>query len=301
MIEVDTSRCRSSLDDAVAAVGGWTWTGGSPEEHVPALIARQPKALRYNHRASIAFLREIPDLEFLQLSYPPDDVEVINDLTQLRGLILGEGWHGELRLDRFPGLEWFAFHEIRRQTSPETILNGCHQLLRHLNFVKLPHSDLGPLAETFPNLTHLGLGRCAKLESLRGIDDLTALRSVDLYHLPKLASLDGIDQAGGLDAITLTTLSKITDIAPVAALRGVRFLRIDLKTVDSLKPLADHPTIQALQVFSKVTDGDPSPLLAMPALQAFDGSLERALGEDRPPNLYEVPGLQDTYIRALNG
>lgn len=93
----------------------------------------------------------------------------------------------------------------------------------------------------------------------------------------------------------------MTDLEPVAALPNVTFLRIDLKTVDSLLPLADHPAIRAMQVFSKVTDGDPSPLRRIPNLQAFNGSLEHSLGDDRPPNLHEVPGLEDTFIRALNG
>jgi hypothetical protein len=265
------------------------------------LIEAQPSALRYQKESSVSFLRELPDLEFLQLQYLPDDVDAINGLRHLRGLVLGEGWTGELRLDGLPNLEWFAVGEVRRETSLGGVLSGVHPGVRHLKVVKSPYRDVAPLAEAFPNLRHLSLGRSTKLETLDGLGHFGYLTSFDLFYCSKLLSLEGVEQATTLIAVELTTLSKVTDLSALAALPALRFLRVDLKVVDSLAPLAGHPSLEVVKVFSRVLDGDPGPLSAMPALKAFDGSLRDRVGPDGPPGLAAVPGIEPIAVRAWRG
>ena len=109
-----------------------------------------------------------------------------------------------------------------------------------------------------------------RLTSLAGAGALApTLERLSLDAAPNLASLDGIELLSHLEIVEIDGLRHITTIEWAARLPRLRLLDVfDQKGIESLWPLADHPSIEFL-TFGRVRDLDLEPLERIPNLKLF--------------------------------
>lgn len=137
--------------------------------------------------------------------------------------------------------------------------------LREVAVDNLPAEDLTAVGSA--GLESLKVRRGPRLTSLRGADRLTSLRVLQLDSLRNLKSLDGLEVLSVLEVLHLEALPHVTRLDHVAQLPRLRYLDlIDLKNVESLAPLAGHPTL-AYVMFPPTSDMDPEPLRSIPNLK----------------------------------
>jgi len=95
----------------------------------------------------------------------------------------------------------------------------------------------------------------------------SALLDLSLYALPALDSLRRLEALERLEVLHLDSLRLITSLEDVARLPSLRFLDVfDLKNVESLWPLAGHPTLEYIG-FGCTADLDLEPLFTIPNLK----------------------------------
>lgn len=211
-----------------------------------------------------SLVRALPDLEFLR----DDGVSpghLIERLGRLRSLGLAT-WAGELDLRRLSRLEWLAIGESE-PGQLDSLADG-HPSLRHLTIGRYRATDLAPLGHL--ELERLSLGNSRRLVSLAEPGRLArTLVGLELWMLPALASLDGIEAFTNLQALTLSLVRGVTTLEWVRRLPKLRQLDIaELKNVESLAPLADHPSLEWLE-FGRTRDLDLAPLRSIPRLRLF--------------------------------
>jgi hypothetical protein len=239
------------------------------------------------HRRDLGFLRELPDLAYLHLG-DVYDTRPLHDLERLVGLSVSS-WEGTIDFRAFPELESFHVTECARKPEGlETLLAG-HPKLRHLGIGRYRYPDLAPLANL--RLERLYLGDSRHLRSLAGAERLApTLEALDLFISPYLESLDGIEALDGLQALELASLRHVTTLEFASRLPRLRFLSVfDLKNVESLWPLADHPTLEFL-AFGRVRDLDLDPLTRIPNLRlVLTGRYRWNRDVHSFPYLHDVP------------
>ena len=221
-----------------------------------------------------ALVEAVPDLEFLR----DDGISpgrLIQRLTRLRFLGLAT-WEGELDLGTLRSLEWLAIGECK-PGQLDSLARG-HPSLRSLTVGQYPASDLGPIARL--RLERLSLGNSRKLTALANPGAAAeTLVGLELWMLPALASLEGIEAFTNLQALTLSSLRGVTNLDWAARLPKLRLLYIaELKNVESLAPLAGHPSLEWLE-FGRTRDLDLTPLRSIPNLRLFRHSSGRWTGD----------------------
>ena len=147
----------------------------------------------------------------------------------------------------------------------ETLWAG-HPSLSSLSIRPYPYSDLDPLGR----LALRSLGLTGGLASLAGAEAFaTTLERLSLDLAPKLASLDGIEVLSRLEVVVIEGLRQITALDWAARLPRLRLLDVfEQKGIESLKPLAGHPSLEFL-TFGRVKDLDLEPLGLIPNLKLF--------------------------------
>jgi hypothetical protein len=215
-------------------------------------------------RVDQALLDAVPDLEFLMDSGVSPG-SLIERLTRLRFLGL-DTWDGPLDLRQLRRLEWLAVGEC--EAGQLDSLTDGHPSLRHLTVGKYRSADLAPLGRL--QLERLSMGNSRGLTSLANAGSLTeTLIGLELWMLPALASLDGIEAFTGLQALTLSSVRHVTVLDWVHRLPRLRVLDVsELKTVESLSPLAGHPSLESVEV-GRTKDMDLTPLRAVPKLRLY--------------------------------
>ncbi len=139
-------------------------------------------------------------------------------------------------------------------------------LLESLAIGRYRHDDLTPLG----GLPLRSLALSGRLSSLAGARALApTLERLSLDAAPNLASLDGIELLSRLEIVEIDGLRHITTIEWAAGLPRLRLLDVfGQKGIESLWPLADHPSIEFL-TFGRVRDLDLGPLERIPHLKLF--------------------------------
>jgi hypothetical protein len=231
-------------------------------------------------RVDPSLVEAVPDLEFL-IDDGVSPGRLIEGLARLRSLGLAT-WEGELDLRRLPRLEWLAIGECK-PGQLDSLTDG-HPSLRHLTVGKYPAPDLAPLGRL--QLERLSLGNSRRLTSLRAPGALAeTLVGLDLWMLPALASLEGIEAFTNLQALTLSSIRGVTTLDWAGRVPKLRLLEIaELKNVESLAPLAGHPSLEWLE-FGRTRDLDLTPLRSIPNLRFYRHSSGRWTGD--------VSGLRD--------
>ncbi len=248
-------------------VGGrWVAFGDpDPDALIGEIRARGVRSL-VTFQRDLAFLRAVPQLEFLVVSSDPRDVSPIQALTNLRNLSFSAGWHGRLDLAALPRLESFSANETPRDGGGIDSLFAGHPVLDRLAVARSRFEDLRP----FGRLRLRSLGLSGGLTSLTGADALApTLERLDLDGMPNLPSLDGIEQLARLEVVAINGLRHITTIDWAATLPRLRLLDVfEQKVVESLWPLADHPALEFV-TFGRVNDLDLEPLARIPHLKLY--------------------------------
>jgi hypothetical protein len=251
---------------AMLEIGGLWWAQPPVDQGKVIGAARElgVRALEL-HERRIDLVRELPALECLSL-IDIDDPEPLYALPRLRHLSISGSWRGRIDFQRLPHLESFGVVECPRDEGGLESLYDGHPRLRQLAIGRYRHSDLRPLANL--QLDHLSIGYGRAVTSLAGAASLSdTLTRLALFNCPQLPSLDGMEALDRLEAVSLERLRQITTLDIVRRLPKLRHLDIfDLANVESLWPIADHPSIEFL-AFGRTRDLDLEPLTRLPRLK----------------------------------
>ena len=250
----------------IEAGGRWVAFGQpDPDELVAEIKTRAVRSL-VSFQRDLSFLRLVPQLQFLVVSSDPGDVAPIHALADLRSLSFTGTWGGRLDFRAFPKLESFGVIECPRDEGGLDTLFGGHPTLGSLAIGRYRHDDLTPLGGL--RLRWLALN--GRLSSLAGARALApTLERLSLDAAPNLASLEGIELLSRLEVVEIEGLRHITTIDWAAHLPRLRLLDVfDQAGIESLWPLADHPSIEFL-TFGRVRDLDLDPLGRIPNLRLY--------------------------------
>ena len=256
---------RSHRED-IEAGGRWVAFGRpDPTELVAEIRSRGIRSFE-TFQSDLSFLRELPQLEFLAVSSDPRDVRPIHDLPNLRRLSFSGTYDGRLDFARLPKLEHFSVNEGPRDGRGLDSLFGGHPRLESLSIGRSRLENLASLGRL--RLRTLGLS--GGLTSLGGSAALgPTLRRLALDGTPNLPSMDGVEMLTDLEVVSIQGLRHVTTVEWAAELRQLRLLSLfDQKGIESLRPLADHPSLEFL-TFGRVKDLDLEPLARIPRLKLF--------------------------------
>lgn len=265
----------------VIAAGGGLWTvpdGADREAVVEEVLARDVKGLMVDGH-DLGFLHRLPHLEFLTLASV--DLSTLPPLPRLRYLEL-TNWSGRLPWEELPALEWFVgFEGPRGRSGLEQVYSAPGVRSLWLDGM-YRDADLHPV--TAPRLQALKLWTTSTVTSLDGIEQhADRLTHLDLFRLPKVASLKPLGQMERLESLHIEGLRQVTTLEEIAAAPGLRLLDIsEQKGIESLAPLAGHPTLEHL-AFGRTVDMDLSPLQSVPHLKVvshgYVGSWKGSAGD----------------------
>jgi hypothetical protein len=268
-LATDTSGLPPSLIDAIEADGG-LWQAGDAYTSADEVIATARRvgahALRLDFR-DLTLLEQLPDVRYLHLRSDGRPVlDPVAALTGLRALIVGTGGQrGDLDPFTLPrlrwlkiglggkggaamvahlsrghdGLEWLSITETRARTAAELVTGFPRLRMLRLHFAD-DLRDLGALATATPELEKLSLS-------------ITGIRSVaGLELLPRLHTLSIV---GG----------RVSDVAPIAGSRALRYLQLEMPRLESIEPLRAHPSLRMALIRLEPT-ADVSVLDSIPGL-----------------------------------
>lgn len=191
------------------------------------------------------------------------DIEGISSLKDRLERLWLSGSAQPLDLTRFPKLR-----EYRGDWHPKLRITEECVSLRSLALWKFkPRSrDLSEQLPSLPQLESLELIQ-SPLLNLRGVGRFPNLKKLEAAYLTKLESIEGIEElsAAPLEWFTCEKCKKIRDherAAAVAALRVLRFIYCGV--IQSLCFLKELPNLEDFRFGgTDVTDGDMSPLLRL--------------------------------------
>lgn len=211
-----------------------------------------------------SFLQQLTELEVLEITdWNAADVAPIHALSHLRRLKLFTYCKTPVDFGAFPLLE-----ECALEWRPKSESLFTHRGVKKVFVNKCPLKDLRAMS-LMTNLQSLSLAS-PKLESLQGVEDLTALTFLGVYVARRLTSLEGLQTAQSLTHLEVNDCSKIQDIAPLAALRGLRKLHLcNDGTIPTLRPLAELKDLEQFLFYesTNIVDGDLTLLKALPKLR----------------------------------
>jgi len=272
----------------MAAAGG-LWLVEHSTDRAAVVAEAHERGLRALEVAGdLAFVAELPELEFLVARDPPD-VAAVHTLSKLRLLSFSGTWGGRLDGTAWPALEWFGANEIPKDGGGVETMFG-HPSVRSLGLGRPRLVDLRPIAP--PRLESLSVAQSRTVVDLAGIEErASTLLDLTLSGLPALQSLRGLEALERLEVLHLDGLRLITSLEDVARLPSLRFLDVfDLKGVESLRPLAGHPTLEYVG-FGRTADLDLEPMFTIPNLKlVLTGSSYRWNRDVHDlPYLHDVP------------
>jgi hypothetical protein len=257
----------TELADVMHRAGGmWRATRDATVTEVVAEVERRGIRAMY-FRSDVEAARHLPQLEHVQ-AQDVDDISPLAGLRELRSLFL-TAWRGRLDAEWWPHLERFGANELPRGGGGvDTVVRRSD--LRALHLDGYAEETLRPIGST--RLETLRLFRSRRLTALDPTDAVAAsVIRLSLDQAPSLASAAGLERFEQLEVLKLEALPHVTSIDFVAELPRLRFLGIaDLKNVETLRPLAGHPSLEYVQC-GPPQDLDPEPLREIPRLRMVQG------------------------------
>lgn len=134
--------------------------------------------------------------------------------------------------------------------------------LESLYLYGYPDQDLRPL-DRLAKLRRLQLGPARRLITLDGLERLTTLTLLGIYHAPQLRSIDLVSAAALLEELELDGCRAVSDVSAVGNLRSLRrLLLVNCGRISSLRPLHNCPQLETVLFYgtTNVADGDLSVL-----------------------------------------
>jgi hypothetical protein len=213
---------------------------------------------------TLDFLETVPELiAFSILDFSIKDVTPIHRLTTLRSLEVSTYCNTKVDFHRFPELDRCVFY----WRSGSESLFEC-DALRWLFLHRYDGSSSEPFAR-FALLQELSIAN-SELREVEHLATLRNLKFLGLYNLKRLTSLHGLEKLEQLEALEVNGCKAIGRIDEVAALIHLRRLQLnDDGRIASLKPLRWGEDLEEVLFYesTNITDGDLTPLTALPRLQ----------------------------------
>ncbi len=231
----------------------------------------------------------LPDLEFLKdfgflralriVSRDDLDLEVLQHLQQLEELAIISPGSKSIPIDRLPILR-----ELDICWRPKVLpFQKRLRALQSLTIWEYSEKDLEQIS------AQRGLRKLvfndAKIESLKGIENLRNLKHLELGHCRKLASLQGMEHCPNLETLEIDQCPKINDFERLGANRKLKSLElIDCGTVSTIKFITLLPRLNHFKAVGKIKieDGDITPLRNIPSvrLRPFDHYFPEDLAQE---------------------
>jgi hypothetical protein len=219
------------------------------------------------------------DLEQLFISNCTSLVSVsaLNDFPKLRNLsILGCPKVERLEfLNSCPNLEivelkvsplfnnlYFCVNcpKLVRLKVEESSVNNIQWLENHFNLTYLHLSScnistLLPL-KTCPNLVHLDIHKCAKINSFNGLENCTKLKVVWSFACTELTNINALANNPSLIQLNLADCLELESVKVLTTCRSLMMLDLRDTHVKDLISLKNHPSIMSLYTNNEKCTGD---------------------------------------------
>ena len=227
---------------------------------IASLELNVAKGWRASNLEFLDLFRHIRSLELTQ-DILPDDSAILQ-MHQLVSLSLGSAARNRLDLAAFPKLEELRVEGYRRLSN----VKSCARL-RLLYAFRTGPSVLDDV-RSLPALTDLTINT-SPISSVDTNEKAPPLRRLSLYNLPKLDSLRGISNLTQLEELNIEGCRRFNDISPVGELANLKLLGLDdCGRISSLKPVLGCKKVERL-TFAGTTiieDGRVSDLMDLPNL-----------------------------------
>jgi Leucine-rich repeat (LRR) protein len=214
--------------------------------------------------SDVRFLERLPGLNALTvIDHSIKDVTAIHALRGLKYLDVNTYCKTPVDFGNHPQLD-----ECALEWRPGSESLFAHRGVRKVFVNKCPLKDLRAMA-MMTSLESLSLAS-PKLETLQGVEALTALTFLGLYVARRLTSVDGVQAVPNLVHLEVNDCPKIRDIAPIAALYRLRNLQLcNDGDIETIKPLGALKELEQFLFYesTNVLDGDLSPLKSLPKLR----------------------------------
>jgi internalin A len=270
------------LPALVVLTGGW-------RDEYREIIRKEGLAalsIRVNGE-DLGFLDELRDLRGLVLNaWAVRDLAPIEALSNLETLTLNTPKRPRLDLD------FASFSNLRRlgvywNRGFESLASSS--ALEELYVFDPPDSDLVRFAE-LQSLRRLELSQGRKLISTTGIDQLTQLTFLGLYHQSSLEALTDLGRAVSLRELAIESCKKLSVIDEISPLENLVTLKLaNCGEIRSLQPLEGLRCLERLFAWesTKIVDGDLTVLTRLPRLREVAMMSRRAYN----PTVQEVEAL----------
>lgn len=214
--------------------------------------------------SDIGFVERLPGLDaFTVIDHSIKDVSAIHTLGGLKYLDVNTYCKTPVDFGRFPLLS-----ECALEWRPRSESLFAHQGIKKVFVNKCPLKDLRPMA-MMTSLESLSLAS-PKLETLQGIEALTALTFLGLYVARRLTSVNGVQAVPSLVHLEVNDCPKVRDIAPIGTLHRLRNLHLcNDGDIETIKPVRELKELEQFLFYesTNVLDGDLSPLKSLPKLR----------------------------------
>jgi len=212
----------------------------------------------------VSFLKTLPFLKGIEV-YADDirDLSAMKDLELLEYIGLDCNLSFDLDLNNFVNLKIL---QVKWNKHLKNMINLSS--IEYLNIIKYPYEDLVAL-HNYSNLKKLQL-TSTKLKSLKGIDNLKNLKSVDFFKCNHLESLESVDRLELLEELDIEKCKKLNNLYQLGNLVNLKTLLIeDCGNIQSLKPLQNTQNLRKIWIGGNTTviDGDIEVVIKLPKLK----------------------------------
>lgn len=214
--------------------------------------------------SELSFLRNVKQLRGLELlDYVVSDINVINELVELRSLKINSACNNLIDFNSFPNIEDIS---LEWYPNAESIFN-CVTLKRvFINCCNI--KDLS-VFKKLVNLKYLSL-KSPKIESVGIIPSLKNLEFLALGNAKILKSLHGLEVLENLKELEIKKCRNVSNIEPLKYLKNLqRLLICDCGNIDSLKPLETLSELREIYFYesTNIVDGDLTVIKRLPKIK----------------------------------
>jgi len=212
----------------------------------------------------LSFVAELPQLRGIEIySWRVKDIKPIQNLINIESIGLQCEFKEKVDFSVFNNL---ADCYLMWRPKCESLFS-CKSL-KTLNIDKYPYQDLFRL-NLLTRLERLQIAS-RKLESVKGIDKLTELKTLDLFNCPKLSSLNGIENLSSFHTLELENCKKIDDLNAIGDHNQIeRIVLNGCGNIKTLSPIESCKKLKELMFIEDtvIEDGDLTVFNGLPNLK----------------------------------
>lgn len=189
--------------------------------------------------------------------------EVLTSLPALESLSISPPPHAAIDFPNIPSLKhcsiqwWYGANSLLECNTLESLYIS-HSKEKDLKFL-----------EKLSRLKTLTVSQ-STIHSLVGLEKLTLLTKLELFHLRTLSTFDQLSGCSNLEELNIQMCSKFSDVSVLSKLAQLKKLTIDIRAnILSIEPLISLPHLENVNLGGStiVDDGDLECLLKFPSLK----------------------------------